>query len=118
MGARDLLFTAPVKTDPGAHSASCTMGTGSLLGEESGRDVALVTHSRVVPNLHMDKAIPPPLLYALNGMVMGCLYLYLYIRPVLPYLFIPRFYCLDICCRIDVSFLYRVLGSLGVCDCD
>jgi hypothetical protein len=27
MGAR---FSSPVQTDPGAHSASCTMGTGSL----------------------------------------------------------------------------------------
>jgi len=63
----------------------------------------------------MDKAVPPPLLYALIGMVMGCLYLYLYlyIRPVLSYLFILRLYCLEICCRI----LYRVLGFLGVCDC-
>jgi hypothetical protein len=82
--------------------------------------VALATHCHVVPKLHVDKVIPPPLLYALNGMVMGCLYLYLYlylyIRPVLSYLFILRFYCLEICCRIDVRFLYQVLGSLGVCD--
>ena len=28
-GAR---FSAPVQTDPGAHPASCTMGTGSFLG--------------------------------------------------------------------------------------
>jgi len=29
VGAR---FSAPVQTGPGAHLASCTMGTGSLLG--------------------------------------------------------------------------------------
>ena len=29
VGAR---FSAPVQTGPGAHPASCTMGTGSLLG--------------------------------------------------------------------------------------
>ena len=81
--------------------------------------MALAIHSHVVPKLHMDKAVPPPLLYALSGMVMGCLYLYpyLYLRPMLPNLFILYFYCLEICCRIDVRFLYRVLGSLGVCDC-
>ena len=37
-GAR---FSAPVQTGPGAHSASCTMGTGSLPGVKSGRVVKL-----------------------------------------------------------------------------
>ena len=36
-GAR---FSAPVQTGPGAHPASCTMGTGSFLGvKRPGRDV-------------------------------------------------------------------------------
>jgi hypothetical protein len=36
-GAR---FSAPVQTDPGAHPASCTMGTGSFLGvKRPGRGV-------------------------------------------------------------------------------
>ena len=39
-GAR---FPAPVQTGPGAHPASCTMGTGSFPGE-SGQGVALTTH--------------------------------------------------------------------------
>ena len=31
-------FSAPVQTGPGAHPASCTMGTGSFLGvKRSGR---------------------------------------------------------------------------------
>jgi len=34
-------FSAPVQTGPGAHSASCTMGTGSFLGVKSGRGVTL-----------------------------------------------------------------------------
>ena len=33
-GAR---FTAPVQTGPGAHPASCTMGTGSFPGVKSGQ---------------------------------------------------------------------------------
>ena len=33
-GAR---FSAPVQTGPGAHPASCTMGTGSFPGVKSGR---------------------------------------------------------------------------------
>jgi len=33
-------FSAPVQTGPGAHPASCTMGTGSFLGvkREPGHD--------------------------------------------------------------------------------
>jgi len=31
----------PVQTDPGAHPASCTMGTGSFPGVKCGRDVLL-----------------------------------------------------------------------------
>jgi len=45
-GAR---FSAPVQTGPGAHPASCTMGTGSFLGVKSGRGVTLVPHPLLVP---------------------------------------------------------------------
>jgi hypothetical protein len=38
VGAR---FSTPVQTDPGAHPASSTMGTGSFPGVESGRGVTL-----------------------------------------------------------------------------
>jgi len=34
----------PVQTGPGAHSASCTMGTGSFPGVKCGRGVLLTTH--------------------------------------------------------------------------
>jgi hypothetical protein len=37
-------FSALVQTSPGAHPASCTMGTGSLPGINSGRDVTLTPH--------------------------------------------------------------------------
>jgi hypothetical protein len=40
-GAR---FSAPVQTGPGAHSASCTMGTGSFPGVKSGWGVTLTPH--------------------------------------------------------------------------
>jgi len=45
-GAR---FSAPVQTGPGAHAASCTMGTGSFPGIKSGRDVTLTPHPLLVP---------------------------------------------------------------------
>jgi len=41
IGAR---FSAPIQTGPGSHTASYTMGTGSLSGGQSGRGVALTTH--------------------------------------------------------------------------
>ena len=45
-GAR---FSAPVQTGPGAHPASCTMGTGSFPGVKSGRGVTLSPHPLLVP---------------------------------------------------------------------
>jgi hypothetical protein len=37
-------FSAPVQTGPGAHPASCTMGTGSFPGVEGCRGVTLTPH--------------------------------------------------------------------------
>jgi hypothetical protein len=45
----EAMFFAPVQTGPGAHSASCTMGTGSFTGVESGRGVTLSPHPLLVP---------------------------------------------------------------------
>jgi hypothetical protein len=42
-------FSAPVQTGLGAHPASCTMGTGSSPGVESGRGVTLTPHPLLVP---------------------------------------------------------------------
>jgi len=44
-------FSAPFQTGPGAHPASCTMGTGSFPGVKCGRGVALTTHPHLVPKL-------------------------------------------------------------------
>jgi len=45
VGAR---FSAPVQTGPGAHPASCIMGTGSFLVVKSGRGMMLTTHPLLV----------------------------------------------------------------------
>jgi len=45
-GAR---FSAPVQTSPGAHPASCTMGTGFFWGVKSGRGMTLTPHPLLVP---------------------------------------------------------------------
>ena len=51
-------FFAPVHTDPGAHPASCTMGTGSFPGVKSGQGVTLIPHSLLVPWSWKGKAVP------------------------------------------------------------
>jgi len=61
MGAR---FSAPVQTGPGAHPASCTMGTGSFPGVKNGRGVTLTPHPLLVPWSRKSRALPlPPPLY-------------------------------------------------------
>ena len=42
-------FSAPVQTGPGAHPASCTMGTVSFPGVKSDRGVTLTHHPLLVP---------------------------------------------------------------------
>jgi hypothetical protein len=54
VGAR---FSAPVQTGPGAHPASCTMGTGPFLGVKSGWGVTLTPHLILVPR-SKNRAIP------------------------------------------------------------
>ena len=54
-GAR---FSAPVQTGPGAHPASCTMGTGLFPGVKSGRGVKLTPHAFLVTWSWKGRAIP------------------------------------------------------------
>ena len=73
-GAR---FSALVQTGPGAHPASCTMGTGSFPGVKRGRDVTLTPHPLLVPWSWKSRAIPlPPYglygLYRASVFVQGC----------------------------------------------
>ena len=42
-------FSAPVHTGPGAHPASFTVGTGSILVVQNGRGVKLTTDHLLVP---------------------------------------------------------------------
>ena len=54
-GAR---LSAPVHTGPGAHPASCTMGTGSFLGVKSGWGMTLTPHPLLVLWSWKSRAIP------------------------------------------------------------
>jgi hypothetical protein len=51
-------FSAPVQTGPGAHPASCTMGTGSFPGVKSGRGVTLTPHPLLVTWSRKGRSIP------------------------------------------------------------
>jgi len=61
-------FSAPVQTSPGAHPASCTMGTGSFPGVKCGRGVTLTTHPLLVPWSRKSRDIPLPTLWATPGL--------------------------------------------------
>jgi len=52
------IFSAPIQTGPGAHPASCKMGTGSFPGVKSDRGVRLTPHPFVVAWSRKGRAIP------------------------------------------------------------
>jgi hypothetical protein len=54
-GAR---FSPPVQTCPGAHPASCTMGTGSFPGVKTGWGMTLTPHPLLLPWSWKGRAIP------------------------------------------------------------
>jgi len=64
----------PIGTGPGAHPASCTMGTWSFPGGKvwPGRD----DHSPIYSAVEEYRAIPLPTLWATTGPVTGTLYPY------------------------------------------
>jgi len=57
-----------VQTDPGAHPASCTMGTGSFPGVKCSQGLLLTTHPLLVPRSWKSRAIPLPTLWATPGL--------------------------------------------------
>ena len=59
----------PVQTGPGAHSASCKMGTGSFPGVKYGRGVLLTTDPLLEPRSWKNRAIP---LYPPSGPHRAC----------------------------------------------
>jgi len=69
----------PVQTGPGAHPASCKMGTVPFPGVKCGRSVLLTTHPLLVPRSWKSTVIPLPTFWdtpACNGIT---LLLYIYI---------------------------------------
>ena len=83
-GAR---FFSPVQTGPGAHPASCTMGTEPFPEVKSGRGVTLTPHALQVPWSIKSRAIPLLPLLAVRPVqsLSACtVELYLY-SPYWPY---------------------------------
>ena len=64
-------FHAPVQTGPGAHPASCTVGTGSFRGVKYGRGVVLTTHLLLVPQSWKSRTVPLTTVWATTGPVTG-----------------------------------------------
>ena len=58
----------PVQTGPGAHPASCKMGTGSSPGVKCVRGLLLTTHPLLVPRSWKSRAISLPILWATPGL--------------------------------------------------
>ena len=50
--------SAPIQTGPGAHPASCKMGTGSFPGVKSGRGLTLTPHPLLVSWSRKSRGIP------------------------------------------------------------
>ena len=79
MGAR---FSAPVQTGPGAHQASCKMGTGSFPGVKIGWGVTLTPHPLLVPWSRKGRAIPLLPLWAVRPVqsLSACTRVHFYLR--------------------------------------
>jgi len=91
VGAR---YSAPVQTGPGAHPASCNMGTGSFSGVKSGGGVTLTPHPRLVPWSRKSRAILLLPLWA--------------VRPV---------QSLSVCTTVHFTFTYTSTPSVGRTAC-
>ena len=101
-------FSAPVQTGPGAHPASCTMGTGSFPGAKSGRGETLTPHPLIVPWSWKGTAIPLLPLWAVRPVqsLSACTrvtftFTFTFILRCHPFLFMNR------CLTTNVNCLQR-----------
>jgi hypothetical protein len=67
-GAKDFSSNLCVQTGPGAHPASCPMGSGGPFpGVKRGRGVILTTHPHLVPRSWMNRSYTSSLPKRLHG---------------------------------------------------
>ena len=112
-GAR---FSTPVQTSPGAHPASCTMGTRSFPGVKSGWGVTLTPHPLQVPWSRKSRAIPLLPLWAVRPVqsLSACtVQLYLY-SPYGPYSLYRNSVPVH-GCTLATLYLFLVYLSISTC---
>jgi len=73
----------PIQTGPGAHPASCKMGTGSIPGVKFDQGVLLTTHPLLVPQSWKSTAIPLPTLWATPSLEWEYLIFFIYQTTVI-----------------------------------
>jgi len=102
-------FSAPVQNDPGAHPASCTMGTGSFPGVRSGRGVMLTPHLLLMPwskrvELYLYSPYGPYGLHRTSVTVERCTLLLPI--PLLPLWTVRPVQSLSACTTVHFTFIY------------
>jgi hypothetical protein len=105
-------FSATVQTGPGAHPATCTMGTGSFLGIKSGpgRDAQPLPHFSAVGHervkLYLYSPYGPYGLYRASVPVQGCTLPLPYSRaiPLLLLWVVRPVQSLSACTRVHFTF--------------
>jgi hypothetical protein len=101
-GARNFLLSRPVQTGPGAHPASCTMGTGSLPGVKR-PGYALTTHPNLAPNLE----------WVFDFMSWGeenCIYFEHFFYPIFPH-------CFSSLVFVYLNFVCNHISNYRFCSC-
>jgi hypothetical protein len=113
-------FSAPVQTCPGAHPASCTMGTGSFPGVKSGRGVTLTPHPLLVASSWKGRAIPLLPLWAVRLVqsLSACTRVHFTVRPVQSFSACTRVHftvrpvqSLSACTRVHFTYLYLTIAA-------
>ena len=111
------IFSTPVQTGPGAHTASCTMGNGSFPWVKNGRGVTLTPHptSSAVGHERIELYLYSPMGRTActepQCLYKGALYLYLWSRksraiPLLPLWAVRPVQSLSACTRMHFTFTF------------
>jgi len=113
-------FSAPVQTGPGAHTACCTMGAGSIPGVKSGRGVTMTPHPLLVTWSRKSRAIfllpyKPYGLYRASVPVQRCI-LPLPI-PLLPLWTVRPVQSLSACTTVHFTFTYTSTPTMSRTAC-
>jgi hypothetical protein len=101
-GARHFLLSIPVQTGPGAHPASCTMSTGSLLGVKR-PGYALTTHTHLAPRLES------VFTFTSRG-AENCIYLEHSFYPIFPH-------CCSSLVFVYLQFVCNHISNYSFCFC-